>query len=86
MLDRRPALLSVLRSLLLAYSSMLSSVLAPPPSLASNALPDWQRLLEWITIMSQNIMSAANDLRPVQVSDKVIPKVEANRFSRQGRI
>lgn len=46
---------------------MLSSVLAPPPSLASNALPDWQRLLEWITIMSQNIMSAANDLRPVQV-------------------
>ena len=29
--------------------------------------PDWQRHIEWITVMSQNIMAAANDLRPVQV-------------------
>ena len=29
--------------------------------------PEWQRYVEWITVLSQNLMAAANDLRPVQV-------------------
>lgn len=66
--DRRPALLSVLRSLLVTYSALASSLLAPPPTSSSSAPPDWQRHVEWITILGQNIMAAANDLRPVQVS------------------
>jgi len=64
--DRRPALLSILRSMLLTYSTLTTSLLAPPPIVSSNITPDWQRHLEWITILAQNIMAAANDLRPVQ--------------------
>ena len=29
--------------------------------------PEWQRYVEWIMVLSQNLMAAANDLRPVQV-------------------
>ena len=65
--DRRPALQSVLRSLLQTYSSFLSSILLPPPSQVNSTQPDWQRLVEWMRVMGQNIMGAANDLRPVQV-------------------
>lgn len=64
--DRRPALLSILRSLLLTYSLLLKALLLPPPSPHSADPPEWQKHIEWMTIMAQNIMSAANDLRPVQ--------------------
>ncbi|TDL28219.1 hypothetical protein BD410DRAFT_782189 [Rickenella mellea] len=69
--DRRPALVSILRTLLATFSSLLSSVLAPPPTATSNDPPDWQRHIEWMTVMGQNIMSAANDLRPVQARDNL---------------
>ncbi|KAF8531923.1 MED7 protein-domain-containing protein [Gautieria morchelliformis] len=64
--DRRPALQAVLRTVLHTYTSFLSSILHPPPSQTSDVPPDWQRLVEWMRIMGQNIMGAANDLRPVQ--------------------
>ncbi|KJA25806.1 hypothetical protein HYPSUDRAFT_134027 [Hypholoma sublateritium FD-334 SS-4] len=64
-IDRRPALLSVLRSLLVTYSSLTGSLLAPPPTVL-DAPPEWRRHVEWITVLSQNLMAAANDLRPVQ--------------------
>ncbi|KAH7930522.1 hypothetical protein BV22DRAFT_1191136 [Leucogyrophana mollusca] len=64
--DRRPALLSVLRSVLVAYSHLTDALLAPPPPPSSTTPPEWQRHVEWITILAQNIMAAANDLRPVQ--------------------
>jgi mediator of RNA polymerase II transcription subunit 7 len=63
--DRRPALRSVLHSLLVTYSSLLASLLAPPP-ISEDTPPEWRRHVEWITILSQNLMAAANDLRPVQ--------------------
>jgi len=64
--DRRPALLSILRSMLVTYSKLTTSLLAPPPTVSSTATPDWQRHVEWITVLAQNIMAAANDMRPVQ--------------------
>ncbi|GBE83433.1 MED7 protein-domain-containing protein [Sparassis latifolia] len=64
--DRRPAMKTILSSLLVTYSRLLSAVLAPPPTASATAPPEWQRQLEWIRIMAQNIMAAANDLRPVQ--------------------
>ncbi|KDQ63352.1 hypothetical protein JAAARDRAFT_53576 [Jaapia argillacea MUCL 33604] len=66
--DRRPSLLSILRSLLLTYSALLSALLSPPPSLAvpPTGPPEWQRHVEWITVLAQNVMGAVNDLRPVQ--------------------
>ncbi|KAJ7751241.1 MED7 protein-domain-containing protein [Mycena maculata] len=66
--DRRPALLSILRSLLVTYSSLTSSVLAPPPTMSvpESEAPEWQGHVEWITVLGQNLMAAANDLRPVQ--------------------
>jgi len=64
--DRRPALLSILKSMLVTYSSFLGALLAPPPSAASSAPPEWQRQVDWITVLAQNVMAAANDLRPVQ--------------------
>ena len=65
--DRRPALLTVLKSLLVSYSRLLDALLAPPPTPLNMEQPDWLRHVEWITIMAQNLMAAANDLRPVQV-------------------
>jgi mediator of RNA polymerase II transcription subunit 7 len=65
--DRRPALLSILNSLLASYSSLTASLLAPPPTASTSTAPEWQRHVEWIAVMAQNIMAAANDLRPVQV-------------------
>jgi hypothetical protein len=65
--DRRPALLTILKSTLVTYSHLLNALLAPPPTSSSNGPPEWQRHVEWITVMSQNLMAAANDLRPVQV-------------------
>jgi hypothetical protein len=66
-LDRRPALLSILKSMLVTYSSFLGDLLAPPPPATSSVPPEWRRRVEWITILAQNVMAAANDLRPVQV-------------------
>ncbi|KAH8119920.1 MED7 protein-domain-containing protein [Phellopilus nigrolimitatus] len=65
-MDRRPALLSILRSMLVTYSHLLKSMLAPPPNPNSAESPEWQKHVDWLSVMSQNIMSAANDLRPVQ--------------------
>ena len=66
--DRRPALQSILRTLLKSYLDFVRSLLiAPPPIIELEQLPEWQSHAEWLTVMSQNIMSAANELRPVQV-------------------
>ncbi|CAA7267996.1 unnamed protein product [Cyclocybe aegerita] len=64
-IDRRPALRSVLRSLLVTYSALTGSLLLPPPT-KPEIPPEWQRHVDWINILSQNLMAAANDLRPVQ--------------------
>ncbi|KAI0733305.1 MED7 protein-domain-containing protein [Fomitopsis betulina] len=64
--DRRPALSNILRSMLVTYSQLLDSLLAPPPTASATAPPEWQKQVEWITVLAQNIMAAANDLRPVQ--------------------
>ncbi|PAV22479.1 mediator subunit med7 [Pyrrhoderma noxium] len=65
-IDRRPVLISILKSMLVTYSGLIKSLLAPPPNPYSTDPPEWVRHVEWLTILSQNIMSAANDLRPVQ--------------------
>ncbi|KAK7463864.1 hypothetical protein VKT23_005799 [Stygiomarasmius scandens] len=66
--DRRPALQSILRSMLVTYSHLTSSLLAPPPTASSqpDVPPEWQQHVEWITVLGQNLMAAANELRPVQ--------------------
>jgi len=65
--DRRPALLAILRSILVTYSSLLGSLLEPPNTRSTaNLQPEWQRYVEWITVLSQNLMAAANELRPMQ--------------------
>jgi len=66
LLDRRPALRSILRSLLVTYSTLMSSLLLPP-TLNPAKPPEWQRHIDWISNLAMNLMAAANDLRPVQV-------------------
>ncbi|KAJ8702351.1 hypothetical protein PTI98_001072 [Pleurotus ostreatus] len=63
--DRRPALRSALRSLLVTYSAMTKSLLAPAP-INTDVPPEWGRHAEWIDVMAQNMMFAANELRPIQ--------------------
>ncbi|KAF4573114.1 Mediator of RNA polymerase II transcription subunit 7 [Pleurotus pulmonarius] len=63
--DRRPALRSALRSLLVTYSAMTKSLLAPAP-INADVPPEWGRHAEWIDVMAQNMMFAANELRPIQ--------------------
>ncbi|KAF8140437.1 hypothetical protein EV363DRAFT_1393345 [Boletus edulis] len=41
--NRRPALLSILRSLLVTYSNLTGAILAPPPPPHSTVPPEWQR-------------------------------------------
>ena len=54
--------------MLVTYSSLLGSLLEPPNTMSTASLqPEWQRYVEWITVLSQNLMAAANDLRPMQV-------------------
>lgn len=53
--------------MLVTYSSLTAALLAPPPTNSATVNPDWQRHVEWITVLGQNLMAAANDLRPVQV-------------------
>lgn len=64
--DRRPALQAILRSMLVSYSALMGSILVSPP-INPIVPPEWRRHVEWITVLSQNLMAAANDLRPVQV-------------------
>ncbi|KAI0803313.1 MED7 protein-domain-containing protein [Irpex lacteus] len=65
-IDRRPALLAVLKSMLVTYSHLLDALLLPPPTASSTEPPEWHRHIEWITVLAQNLMAAANDMRPVQ--------------------
>lgn len=61
--------------MLVTYSSLLGSLLEPPNTVSTtNLQPEWQRYVEWITVLSQNLMAAANDLRPVQVVSHVAIK------------
>jgi len=54
--------------MLVTYSSLLGSLLEPPNTVSTASLqPEWQRYVEWIAVLSQNLMAAANDLRPMQV-------------------
>lgn len=47
--------------------------------------PDWQRHVEWINVLSQNLMAAANDLRPVQVRQFTsFPSLTNNLYSGPG--
>ena len=50
----------------MTYSKLLTSLLAPPPTNSFEGEPEWKQHLEWINVLAQNIMAAANDLRPVQ--------------------
>ncbi|KAL0951461.1 hypothetical protein HGRIS_008149 [Hohenbuehelia grisea] len=61
--DRRPALLSILRSLLVAYSNLISTALIPP---ISGGYEAWNTQADWLTTLAQNLMGAANELRPMQ--------------------
>ena len=79
--DRRPALLSILRSLLVTYSNLTGAILAPPPPPYSTDPPEWQRLVEWVTVLAQNLMAAANDLRPVQVGSSHVTTLQHTNAS-----
>ncbi|THG93622.1 hypothetical protein EW145_g8327 [Phellinidium pouzarii] len=53
---------------IVTYSRLLKSLLIPPPGPGPHSTEpaEWHKHVEWLNVMSQNIMSAANDLRPVQ--------------------
>ncbi|KZW03574.1 hypothetical protein EXIGLDRAFT_758922 [Exidia glandulosa HHB12029] len=67
--DRRPHLKSILRTLLSSYTQLLDAVVQPPPTTSMGgdaAVPEWQAHLQWMHTMGQNLMAAANELRPAQ--------------------
>ena len=54
--------------MLVTYSLLLDALLLPPPTASNPDPPEWHRHIEWITVLAQNLMAAANDMRPVQVT------------------
>ncbi|TFK30836.1 hypothetical protein FA15DRAFT_699260 [Coprinopsis marcescibilis] len=62
--DRRPTLVAILKSLLVTYSNVIALLVESPP--ADDAVPEWQRQVEWIVLLSQNLTNAANNIRPMQ--------------------
>ncbi|KAL1670840.1 MED7 protein-domain-containing protein [Schizophyllum commune] len=65
--DRRPAMLSILRSLLVQYSRLTKAVTIPPPrDLPPGAPSESQEMISWMKVLTQNLMATANELRPVQ--------------------
>ncbi|KAI0095116.1 MED7 protein-domain-containing protein [Irpex rosettiformis] len=75
-IDRRPALMAVLKSMLVTYSHLLDALLLPPPTTSNMEPPEWHRYIEWITVLAQNLMAAANDMRPVQARDNLESMME----------
>ncbi|KAH9921807.1 uncharacterized protein B0H18DRAFT_1020293 [Fomitopsis serialis] len=51
--DRRPALSNILRSMLVTYSQLLDALLAPPPTASSATPPEWQKQVEWVTVLAR---------------------------------
>lgn len=66
--DHRPALQKLLQTLLRTYHSMLSSLLIPPRR-DQHTEPEWHRQVEWIRLVATNMISAVNELRPMQVRE-----------------
>ncbi|KAL1749016.1 MED7 protein-domain-containing protein [Schizophyllum fasciatum] len=65
--DRRPAMLSILRSLLAQYSRLTKTVTIPPPrDLPEGTQSESQEMISWMKVLTQNLMATANELRPVQ--------------------
>ena len=74
--DRATSLQTLLQALLISYTSLISALLAPPPSLPTLPPPgpngelpptEPERLVEHIRIISSNMHHLVNELRPVQV-------------------
>lgn len=71
--DRSSSLLNLLRTLLLTYTQLLTSLLSPPPSLTSvppgapEPPTDPERLVEHTRLIGVNMHHLVNELRPVQV-------------------
>lgn len=74
--DRSTSLLHLLKALILSYTSLVSALLIPPPSLADPAsrLPDGSeapteaaQLADHIRLIAINMHFLINELRPVQV-------------------
>ncbi|KAI6031580.1 hypothetical protein BKA83DRAFT_4202497 [Pisolithus microcarpus] len=63
--DRRPALLSIIRSLLVTYSNLIGAIVAPPPPPFSQVPPEWHRHVEWITARGnlEHMMQRQLDIR-----------------------
>jgi len=65
--------------MLVAYSTLLNSLLLPPPSVpvldpqtGEPLPPEWERQVRWIQTLAQNVLAAANELRPVQVRIRIL--------------
>jgi len=46
-----------------AYSNLINAALVPP---TGGGVEAWQTQADWITTLTQNLMAAANELRPMQ--------------------
>ncbi|KAI5477729.1 Mediator complex, subunit Med7 [Pseudohyphozyma bogoriensis] len=73
--DRTTSLLTLLRTMLVTYTTLISSLLAPPPSITvpqPAEPPDPERLVNHIRLISINMHFLVNELRPGQrIDDEV---------------
>lgn len=69
MLDHRPALQKLLRTVLATYLKLLDAITIPPSHnpLAPPQEPEYLQHLEWLRLNATNMAAAINELRPVQV-------------------
>ncbi|KAM0749807.1 hypothetical protein T439DRAFT_381370 [Meredithblackwellia eburnea MCA 4105] len=90
--DRNTSLQTLLQALLLSYTSLINSLLAPPPSLV--AQPDTmeplpptepERLVEHIRLISVNMHHLVNELRPVQARETLKNMMRAQIETRRAK-
>ncbi|KAF8341294.1 MED7 protein-domain-containing protein [Cantharellus anzutake] len=79
--DHREDLHKMLRTILVTYHRLVGALLIPPHPVAQE--PEWVQHMEWIRIVTLNMVAAVNELRPVQARETLKTALRTQLESRR---